>query len=327
MCSPVRLRSHDPTASNKEHTTRYVTTQTYIENGSQFTRTIINVAGRKLSSLTRRDPDLDTTWTIEHLLKSTDDVEAYLQLPDEVFAETFDIDRLIEADMKLGDKGIIMVDTDDPICAAAVLFAMEDFTIIALTEQKLFHRLLEKHAHYIHARTEKVAKDFPGHLWRIYGPEFATEPYLPPNLFDEYVVRYTGPMVQTIKKYGGIARIHSHGRIKNILPKIIKMGADAIDPVEPPPQGNVLLRDVRREYGKDLVLFGNLEIADIENMESANFEKVVEQSLHDGTAGSGRGFVLMPSSAPYGRVITKQTMKNYETMVRLAEKFGHLKTQ
>ena len=37
-----------------------------------------------------------------------------------------------------------MVDTEDPLCAAAQLFSMEDFTIIALTEQKLFHRLLEK---------------------------------------------------------------------------------------------------------------------------------------------------------------------------------------
>ncbi len=95
------------------------------------------------------------------------------------------------------------------------------------------------------------------------------------------------------------------------------MQADAIDPIEPPPQGDVDLEYVRREYGKDLVLFGNLEVSDIENMAHDEFEKVVEKSLKDGTSGDGRGFVLMPSAAPYGRIITDTTMKNYETMIRL----------
>ena len=42
-------------------------------------------------------------------------------------------------------------------------------------------------------------------------------------------------------------------------------------------------------------------------------------ALAEGTAGAGRGFVLMPSAAPYGRTISSTTMRNYETMVRLAE--------
>jgi len=75
---------------------------------------------------------------------------------------------------------------------------------------------------------------------------------------------------------------------------------------------------VRRKYGRELVLFGNLEIADIENSEPGDFEKVVEKSLRDGTHGQGKGFVLMPSSAPTGRTITPRMMANYETMVRLA---------
>ncbi|MFQ6035498.1 MAG: hypothetical protein ACE5NM_06565, partial [Sedimentisphaerales bacterium] len=112
--------------------------------------------------------------------------------------------------------------------------------------------------------------------------------------------------------------IHCHGRIRAILDYIVQMGAAAIDPIEPPPHGDVELSYVRRKYGNDLVLFGNLELADIENAESAEFEKVVRKALVDGTSGQGRGFVLMPSSAPNGRKITPRIMANYETMVRLA---------
>jgi len=210
------------------------------------------------------------------------------------------------------------VDTEDPICAAASLFSMEDYTVVALTEQRLFHRLLEKLSRHIHARTEKTAVEFPGRLWRIYGPEYAAEPYLPPHLFSEYVVRYTGPMVDMIQRNGGFARVHCHGRISAVINYIVEMGATAIDPIEPPPQGDVELEKVRREYGDTLVLFGNIEYADIANTKPAQFERIVEKSLHDGTQGRGKGFVLMPSSAPIGRTVTPQVLANYETMVRLA---------
>jgi hypothetical protein len=326
MRSPVRPYSHEvgilphkPKA--KELQDEFFKVHEYQENECHFNRVTLKISGRTMTSLIRRSPDVDTVWTLEYLLRDIDDLKAYLQLPDEIFAEEVDITGLTEEDKNMGDSGIVMVDTDDPICAAASLFSMEDFTIIALTEQQLFHRLLEKLSHHIYTRVEKTAKSFPGHLWRIYGPEYVTEPYLPPHLFAEYVVRYTGPMVETIQKHGGFARIHCHGRIRAVLAYIVQMGATAIDPVEPPPQGDVELAYVRDKYGKDLVLFGNLELIDIENMEPADFEKLVEKALIDGTNGDGKGFVLTPSSAPNGRVITPRMMANYETMVRLATNF------
>jgi hypothetical protein len=316
LCSPRRV----PAADNGRD--EFFHRETYLDNGSRFTRTTLTVAGRTLTALTRRDPDVATTWTVEHLLKDVDDARAYLQLPDAVFRYDCDVAPLIVRERDLGDAGIVMVETEDPICAVASLFSMGDYTVMAMTEGGLFHQLLEKHARSIHARCEQVARDFPGHLWRIVGSEYASEPYLPPRLYEEYVVRYTAPMVAAIQKHGGFARIHSHGRLKNILPHIAAMGVDGLDPVEPPPQGDVELIDVRREYGRDMVLFGNIEAADLENLPHAAFEKKVERALREGTAGEGRGFVLMPSACPYGRTISPDTMANYETMVRLAKAFG-----
>jgi hypothetical protein len=326
MRSPVRPRSHEAEAArapdDETRRAEFFKTQQYEQDGSRFHRVTLTVGGRTMTSLTRRDPGIDTIWTLKPLLKNTDDLKAYLRLPDEVFTETVNTATLIEADSQVADKGITMVDTEDPICAAASLFTMEEFTITALTEQSLFHNLLEKLSIHIHRRTEQTAAAFPGHLWRIYGPEYATEPYLPPKLFKEYVVRYTGPMVQTIHKHGGFARIHCHGRLRAVLDYIVGMGADAIDPVEPPPYGDMELADVRREYGRELVLFGNLELNDVENAEPDDFARLVSRTLRDGTRGRGRGFVLMPSSAPNGRKITSKTMANYETMVRLATQFN-----
>jgi len=321
MRSPVKSRSHEPVDADSPRS-EFFKTEKFQADGCRFKSVTLEIAGRTMTSLTRRSPDFDTVWTLEHLLKSTDDLKAYLELPDEVFAEKVDVAGLIEEDRKLGDRGIVMVDTEDPLCAAAYLFSMEDFTVVALTEQKLFHRLLEKLSRHIYSRTQATAEAFAGHLWRIYGPEYATEPYLPPHLFEQYVVRYTGPMVEMIQKHGGFARIHCHGRIRAVLDYIVEMNPAAVDPVEPPPQGDVELAYVRRRYGKDLVLFGNIEFAAVENTEPAEFEKLVEKSLKDGTKDSGKGFILMPSSAPIGRKITPRVLANYETMVRLAANFS-----
>ncbi len=318
MRSPVKSRCHE--VDTGSHRGEFFKAEQYVEDECRFRRVTLTIAGRTMTSLTRRSPDVDTVWTVEHLLKNIDDLRAYLELPDEVFTEEIDIGRLLEEDQELGDRGIIMVDTEDPICAAASLFSMADYTVLALTEQKLFHRLLEKLSYHIYARTEQTAKEFPGHLWRIYGPEYAAEPYLPPHLFEEYVVRYTGPMVKTIQTHGGFARLHCHGRISAVLDYIAGMGVTAIDPIEPPPQGDAELVQVRREYGERLVLFGNIEYADIENSEPARFERIVEKSLSDGTQGRGKGFVLMPSAAPFGRKITPRVLANYETMVRVGDK-------
>jgi uroporphyrinogen-III decarboxylase len=262
---------------------------------------------------------VSTTWALTYLLKDVDDVKAYLQLPDEVFRYDCDVEDLQAEDEALGDAGIVMVDMADPICLVAPLFSMADYVVFALTEPALFHQLLEKHARTLYPMVEQVARDFPGHLWRVVGSEYASEPFLPPRLYEEYVVRYTKPMVRIIQRYGGYARIHSHGRLKNILPHIVAMGADGLDPVEPPPQGDMQLVDVRRTYGQQMVLFGNIEASDLETLPPAQFEKKVARALREGTVGTGRGFVLMPSACPYGRRISADVMANYRTMIRLAK--------
>ena len=317
----IRMRGPKSVPSKTNRYDEFFSTKTWMEGKSRFSRTTVKAGKRILTSTSRRDAELDTTWQIEHLLKDVDDLKAYLELPQCIYDYEYDASNLFEHEKELGDRGIVMVDSGDPICEAASMFDMETYTVIAFTEQELFTELLERIAQSHWNRVGKVAREFPGRLWRICGSEYASEPYLSPELYREYVVKYTGPMVKTIRKYGGYPRIHSHGRLKNILPLMIEMGPVGLDPVEPPPQGDVELDWIVSEYGKDLVIFGNLEITDIENMEPAKFAKIVEKSLRDGTGSNSKGFVLMPSACPYGRNITEKTIANYRTMVEKATNF------
>lgn len=295
--------------------------EAWIEGESRFHRMTINAPGRKLTSLTRQDKDVGTTWSLEHLLKSVEDVEAYLRLPEPTPGEV-DVSGILAQEHALGESGIVLIDMADAICHAAGLFSMEDYAVMAMTERSLFHRLLQRFFRIILPQVEQTSKALPGRLWRVCGSEYASEPFLPPSLFDEYVVRYTGPQFQAIQKHGGFARIHSHGRLRGILPLIAKMKPDGIDPLEPPPQGDMDLREIREAIGRDTVLMGNIESTDIENLPADQFERKVVTALREGTAGPARGFVLHPSACPYGRTITPLTMTNYETLIRLAENWG-----
>ncbi|OHB60033.1 MAG: hypothetical protein A2Y12_05655 [Planctomycetes bacterium GWF2_42_9] len=291
-------------------------------NGSRFMTLTLQTGCRTLTSRTRQDRDVNTVWTLEYLLKDVNDIRAWLEMPVFEYSDGIDLSYITETERLLADSGIVMIDTPDPVCCAVELLGFETMMLMATLESKLFHQLLQRFASVLHHQTDYISQALPGRLWRIYGPEAMTAPYFRPKHFREYIVKYDAPMIHAIERNGGYARIHCHGKVKDILDDIVSMGCSGIDPLEPPPQGDVDLWYVRQKYGEQLVLFGNLEIADIENMPTLEFEKRIINAIKQGTCGKGRGFVLMPSACPYGRVVSDLTLRNYETIIEIAESYS-----
>jgi len=285
--------------------------------GSLLTKSTLRAAGRTLTAMTRRDPEVNTVWILEHPIKTQDDLIAIVDLPAPELGGEPDIAGVLQAEKELGDTGIVMLDTIDPLGMCQLLFDPGEFTIVAATQCELFRRLLDYFFPILHARIEAVARALPGRLWRIYGPELAAPPFLSPKLFEQYVVPYNKALVDAIHAHGGFARIHCHGRLKDVLDHLAATGCMGLDPIEPPPQGDVELSYVRQKYGQQMILFGNLQIADVENLPADAFRRKVATAIEQGTMGQGRGFVLMPTAAPYGRKLSAGAIKNYETMVQM----------
>jgi len=317
----IVMRAVPYTSGQDDPVDEVTETETFMREGSRYTIRKVHLADRILTDRKRRDPDINTVWTEEHLLKTIEDVEAYLEIPPPSPSGTVDPEPVQGAEQELGDAGIVMIDTPDPLCLAAELFDMADYTIMAMTNQDIFHRLLERVAERLWAKTEAVAATLPGRLWRIVGPEYATPPFLSPHLFKEYVCRYDQPMIDAIQRHGGYARIHSHGNLKDVLGHIISMGVDGLDPIEPPPQGDVELSYVREKCGTQITLFGNIELSDVQNLSSDKFAEKVKCALEEGPSSNGSGFVLMPSACPYGRELSAQALRNYEQMVEIIESY------
>ena len=46
-------------------------------------------------------------------------------------------------------------------------------------------------------------------------------------------------------------------------------------------------------------------------------KETVKRAIDEGLSGGGRGIVLQPSTSPYGRTISGETLEHYRTMVQL----------
>ncbi|MBN2048160.1 MAG: hypothetical protein JW750_09980 [Anaerolineaceae bacterium] len=288
-------------------------------SGSYFERKTITFQRHQWTQLTRRDRDINTVWTLEHFIKNRRDLDKWITLPRPVIGHQVDVGAVVDLETELGETGIVMLDSGDPLCSAAGLFEMGTYTILAYTEQALFHQLLEWFAESHVEHVERAARALPGRLWRIYGPEYASAPYLPPRLFHDYVTVYDRPLIESIQAHGGYARLHSHGNLRGILPEMIALGVDGLDPLEPPPQGDMTLSEIRRVVGDDLTLFGNIEISEIETLSEERFRQRVDEALRDGPGANGSHFILMPSACPLGREISEQTLRNYQLMIEMAK--------
>jgi hypothetical protein len=77
----IRMRYPRSVPSKTNRRDEFFSTETWIEGRSRFTRTTVKAGKRTLTSMSRRDAEMDTTWQVEHLLKDIEDLKAYLELP------------------------------------------------------------------------------------------------------------------------------------------------------------------------------------------------------------------------------------------------------
>jgi len=293
--------------------------KTMLSDGDIRMEYALTLGGKTFTFTDVRKKDIDTVWNIECAFKDAGDLAHFMNTPDEPENPVPDIGDILEAERLLGDAGIVCVDMGSPLCEVAQYFDLPDYLMTAMGEPELFHRALERSAARKLREVEAFAAAAPGRLWRIYGPEYATAPFLPPDLFYEYVVRYDKPIIDAIKRHGGFPRIHCHGNLRGVIEHIASLGCAGIDPIEPPPQGDMSLEEVRARLGKDMVLFGNIELSEVESLDGAAFAARVRSALEEGCGSGSRGFVLMHTASPIGRNLGPQTTQNYKIMIEVAE--------
>lgn len=289
------------------------------EGDQHVTRSTLHTPQRKLSTLTSRSDNVMTTWTREHLCKDLDDLWAYLDMPWEPGEPDFAPLKKALADLG-GERGIPMLDMSDPLCDVAALFDMETFVVLAMTEPEAMTRAMDRfHERHVESVRRILAGPVKDCLWRICGPEYATPPFLPPELFARYVTTYDRVYCRMMREAGVFPRIHSHGKIARVLEELLKIDPAAIDPVEPPPDGDITLEELKRR-APGLVMMGGIELKHLEARDEGYVDQLVRDLMAQGKP-LGR-YVILPTAAPINLPLAAQTERNYMRWIQTAVECG-----
>ncbi len=290
----------------------------YSDNNYSVTRMIAHTPKGDLSMTNKVMDDVHTIWTTEHWCKNLEDVDKALSVPFKPLQYDFsDYDRI---KAEVGENGIIMSSIPDPLCLAAELMEFGEFTIWAMTETEHFARTIDIFHERFMENLKNMLDTQVVDLYRIFGPEYATPPYLPPRFFEKFVVPYVREMTDLIHSRGGKVRLHSHGKINRVLDMILETGVDAIDPCEAPPDGDISLAEVKKRIGDQICIFGNLQLKTLEHASAVEVEKTVIACIEDAKAGGG--FVIMPTAAPINSLLEKKTEDNYIRFIETALEYG-----
>jgi hypothetical protein len=293
-----------------------------VENIRQDSATVttktVQTSKGPLQQVTKIIDNVHTVWEAEHWCKNINDVDRALSVPYEPLDYDFSDFARIKAEVS--DNGIIMSSLSDPLWMAAALMNFGDYTIWAMTETEHFARTVDAMHERCMENLKRMLDMQVVDLYRICGPEYATEPYLPPALFKRFVAPYVKDMTDLIHSRGAKVRLHCHGRINKVLDMIVETDCDAIDPCEAPPDGDIELAEVKKRIGDSVCLFGNIQLKLLENGTTEEVRQAVIKCMDSAKAG-GR-YVIMPTAAPINVPLAKQTELNYMTFIDAALQMG-----
>ena len=300
----------------------YVARNTHIEQKregkSTFTRITLTTPKGDLTQLFRVDDGVYTVWELEHRIKDERDIEKYLSIPYEPVDP--DVSHVFEQEKFLGDRGIMLIDIPDPIVEVFGLFSMQDFLMFSYSEEDLMKKMLDKAFEEQYHFLDTILKKRVGPLFRFSGPEVCCPPYLPNSFFEKYVVPYDKRLVSLIHEYGQYARIHAHGKVKTVLPYMLDMEVDAIDPVEAPPSGDCSIAEAKAICGNRITLFGNVQLKDLERMSDKEMRETMIRLMEEGKPNGN--FVVLPTATPLNVPLSPRTEENFRIMVDTALEMG-----
>jgi uroporphyrinogen-III decarboxylase len=271
-----------------------------------------------LTSSYRVYDHVHTSWGFERWCKSIEDVDMLMSIPYEPV--TYTDEDYARIKKEVGDNGIIMASVGDAANSCVFLMEFGEAMVWAMTETEHFAKTMDEMHRRNMINLENMLKVNVVDLYRICGPEVITPPYLPPSFFNRFVTPYLKDMTRLIHRYGGLVRIHSHGRIGRVLDDILSVGADATDPCEAPPDGDITLRELKRRIGGQMCLFGNLQLKLLEKADTDEVREAVKICMD--SAKEGGGYVIMPTAAPINVPLSPKTEENYLAFIETALELG-----
>jgi len=285
---------------------------------SLFYENTVETPKGPLHSVERVDDNVATTWQVEPFIKEEKDVERILSLPYKPIKPS--LNHFFEAQKKLGDRGLMLLSLGDPLGVTVPLFRYEGFLNYAHRRKNEVLELLNTmHERFIDLY-RYLTSMVHGTVFRIWGPEYVTPPTMAPSYFDEFVAQYDSELIRIVQESGNYSCIHCHGKLDAVLERIVEMKPDMLEPIEPPPRGDVTLPELKRRAGDHMCLMGYIEAWDLELGSREVVDSKVEEAVSEGAPGGG--YIMLPSATPIVSPLPRNIEENLIQYLQSGRKYG-----
>lgn len=230
----------------------------------------------------------------EFPVKEPEDLEKLLAMPYEPIP--FDDTSFHAREKLVGDRGMTVIYLDHAGYALHRLIGSETFSYWLYECPELMERAIDVFSDRLLAfMKDAYQKGFRGNVGWV-GPEVFIPPLASMNVFERYVFQPDKPLADLLHENGSRIWVHSHGKMKNVLARLADLGIDVLNPIEPPPMGDVSIEEAFTINQNRMTLEGNIETHDIMTL---NTKQLVENIEHVLVTGHRIGRLILSPSSGY----------------------------
>ena len=255
----------------------------------------------------------------EYPIKEPGQLEWLLRFPYEPFP--FSADPYLKSEQKVGDRGITFFGLDHPAYGLHRLIGSENLAFWIFECRDLLLEIIRTFSDRVRRQASLA---FDAGLCPVFGwvgPELYTPPLMSPANFDVLVAPFDRRLIDEIHGRGGYVWVHCHGMMDPVIDRFVDMGVDVLNPLEPPPMGDLTLAEAFDRVGDRMALEGNIQIHDLLTCSTDQVRDLVQDAL---TVGAGKRHILCTCSGYMEWVQPEQRyidnlMVYVEDSVRFAE--------
>lgn len=298
----------------KEYTERYE--EYYDDQNRLVVRRIVDTPKGQLTSATMY-PENDCDVPVEKLIKDfKEDFPKFKYLFPEITG--YNDEAFRHQEKELGDLGIMAVGIYPPGMHMFNNYfqgGLETVTYAYYDEPELFMELNEMYARWILKQSEIIAEIKPESVLTGGSGSITMQS---PSIWEELTLPTLKKMISLFNEAGIITGVHSCGKEMHLIKTLSQeTELDYINPLELAPAGDCDLAEVKKLYGKDIAIMGNLHTTN--TMLNGSVETIRKESLKAiRDAGVGGGFILST-----GDQTPRDTPdENIFEMVNIVKEFG-----
>jgi len=256
----------------------------------------------------------------KHLIETPEDARRFLSIPYEPIRK--DCSGFFRLQEEIGDRGIVMCRTGGhPMYNINRHMHSQTFALWSIEERDLLRELMDAMFQRCRDYLKHEIEQGCGPVFGYVGPELCIPPLQSVRDFHEFVVDYDKRLIDLVHNAGGYVWCHCHGRMGPVLEGFVEMGVDCLNPLEPPPMGDLSLAQVRERIGHKMCLEGNIEKGDLYEDTPDVMRARVRRAMRE--AAPGGGFILCPTSGLQEWPVCTDTVRdNFMAFIEAGLEYG-----